>query len=267
MCMILGISFLFFSLVLYSKKTNYVAFFPHLFFSSINLLLILLAPGNSVRYDQEVVRWFPEYANLSFFQKIDLGYSSTLNNLFLSNNQLIILLSVLLLILIVLKKKNILQIIFAAVPAGVTLLFGPIYSLFDGQLSVITRINQSYTKTGTSFHFLEPLTWLPNLFLTILLCLVIYSIITVMDTKAKSFLPLSLFFLGLLSRMILAFSPTVWASGIRVYIFLNYAIILIITYIIVNGAKGLEKTFGLNSFLLITISLGVFYFTEFIKVI
>ncbi len=50
--------------------------------SALFFLLIILCPGNSIRFESEVNTWYPDYVNLNIFQKLDAGFLITMTYFF-----------------------------------------------------------------------------------------------------------------------------------------------------------------------------------------
>lgn len=74
-------------------------------FGLISAYFIFTSPSLSVRYEAEIKNWYPQFVNLSLFNKIILGYAYTVaNGILLHNYQTTIVLSILL--YIIYKKYN-----------------------------------------------------------------------------------------------------------------------------------------------------------------
>ena len=267
MCMILLLVLGTSVVYLATQARSFLALIPHLVVVGVNLLVILLSPGNQARFDQEVHHWFPEYNELSFFQKIDIGYSSSLKKLFVNSNTLFFLLALLLFVLILYKTSALVPIIITGIPVVSSFILGPAFPLFRDYLPGVQKLLNAFEKTGTSFELFQPLTWYPNLLLTIILGSVVFGILYYYDDKKEALFPLSLLFLGLVSRMILAFSPTVWASGRRVYLFAFFALILLIMHVSQKAYETSKDKVGLKLFLGLAAGLGCIHMFNFIMLL
>lgn len=60
------------------KKRSIKPLLPTFIIGTLNLIYVLTARGNEIRYNQELTNWFPDFEKLSIPKKIELGYSSTL---------------------------------------------------------------------------------------------------------------------------------------------------------------------------------------------
>ncbi|MCT6632032.1 hypothetical protein N4E61_15270, partial [Staphylococcus aureus] len=74
-----------------------------------------------------------------------------------------------------------------------------------------------FTELGTKLSLFYPGTWIATLVvLALLLCLIV-GIYLSFDNKKTSIFLVILMIMGFCSRLIMGFSPTVWASGMRTY--------------------------------------------------
>src|SRR5699024_8756779 len=100
--------------------------------STISLLFIISCPGNMIRTEQEIATWFSSFRELSFFNKLEMGYSSSLFEFFMKPNLVFFLFSLLLIVLTYYYNKKIIYRIIASLPFIVSIvigLFGNIFSL------------------------------------------------------------------------------------------------------------------------------------------
>lgn len=210
---------------------------PPLFIVFINLLLILLSPGNKVRFNSEIMRWYPDFNNLSILRKIELGFSSTFKNLYLDNQLLFIILSIILLIYAI-QYKNKINIITATFPLIVISIFGLFKNILSSNLPIIDYILNSFNSYGTTFQLDSPKTWLADILLiSVSLCL-LQTLYTIFCDNSKLLRTIFLIItLSVTTRMIMGFSPTIWASGSRTSLFLYYSL-SIISLLIIKRIKN-----------------------------
>lgn len=205
---------------------------PYVIISISNLLLILLSPGNKIRYGMEVKRWFPDYETLTFFRKVELGFSSTFKNLYLDNYIVFILFSLLIAVTGYKIFKSF-QLVFSSLPFIAVLIFGFFKDVFGKQIPVVDFIINSFTNYGTIFQLNSPRTWVADIFLIIItLCIIISMFYLLHDDSNRFVKIIFILCLGSITKMMMAFSPTVWASGSRTSIFLLYCINLVSLLII-----------------------------------
>lgn len=256
MVMILAAVFWGTIIFLMKKKQRFTVLLPHAVLNLASLLFILTAPGNSARYGDEVERWFPDYDKLSFFRKIELGFSSTLRKVFMDNEMLIMVALIAILLLVLYRGKNRLKLAVPLFPIAVYLIFGTYYSITSSKLAGVKKISESFTQYGTTFQFTQPKTWPAEVLLIFLVLAVIFSVCMICGTFKKSLVPLSLLAVGFGSRMMMGFSPTIWASGARTFLFCFSMIAFVVLYLVSNAEKEVQGKAGMRVWYSGTLALG-----------
>lgn len=205
--------------LLYRSDLAVMQVLPFLGITLINLIVILLAPGNQVRYASEVTQWFADYESLSLFRKLEIGFSSTIRHLFFDQLALPVLLLIILLICLMVKKTlKPIDLIGSVVPLDLSLALA--YNLFQIVPETFrTFFYAQFNQYGTTFQFKHPTTWIPDLILFLVVIGVLFSFHRLMITTGQKWLFSLLFSAAIVVRMILAFSPTIWASSGRTYLF------------------------------------------------
>lgn len=187
---------------------------------------IFSCPGNALRYTLETQNWFPEYPELSYLTRLEIGFAATGYQLVMRTNWLFILFAVLLYLA---SKANKNKNVWACwIPLGLSLVMGPFSGVlkgFSGQLSFskLLSLEDRLTKTGTLPY---PVTWMsimPDLLLLLSFLCIVYHGLQVFSNRNKSRLMLLIIVTGLMSNVVLGFSPTIWASGVRISYFANLA--------------------------------------------
>lgn len=79
--------------------------------------------------------------------------------------------------------------------------------------------------------------------------IIIYNIYVLVENKYQKIIALSIFILGLGSRMIMGFSPTVWASGYRTFciMFVSFIYIALIIFFAKNTASNNNVLYVINN--------------------
>lgn len=181
------------------------------------LIFALTCPGNDNRTLSETATWFPEYADFSIFQKVEIGFSSMMKVMFLQPNFFVLAFCAVLAVAVWAHIGSWRR----AIPATFPFLYG--------FLRGVCRLGaDTVGEAGTGFILSKPLTWLPVLIFVLLLALILLSLrIAIEDTK-QYWLSFFLLFLGAASRMAMGLSPTVWASGSRscIFLYLTMAVVM-----------------------------------------
>lgn len=247
------------------RKSHYRSTLFYLLYSLLSLAFHLTCPGNSARKSAETATWFPDYAQLTFFQKIDLGISSTLQEFFLKFNPLFLIFSILLFYIII-KKYNTSNLRFIAfVPLLVSLTFGPLKNLLNTTFTGINQIAASVTEYGiiTNANCLDYKSYIPLFIIIFTALCVVLCLYLVFENTFKTILSLTLLLAGMATRMAIAFSPTVWASSMRTYTILYFAIIAIICMLIEELQQQNAKFLN-NLFTYLGMPLAVYSYIEFL---
>lgn len=226
-------------LLVRKQKDVLLYYFCKFFILIAAFLKIILCPGNSVRFFSEVSSWFPDFLTLSIFDKIYLGTVSTASYL-LSRSNLIF--GVIVIIFLYLSIKTVKSHFFKGYVAMLLLLKivsinaenqNNIWSIFHGGAR-ITIMNATSLANYLSF-ILSGLVLIG----VIVLILVLYG------RCRKTYYLLSWYLAGLGARMIMIFSPTLYASSFRTFLpldisLIGIAIVLCKDIVFVKKKRNLE---------------------------
>ena len=194
------------------------------------LIFALTCPGNDNRTLLETASWFPEYAELSIFQKVEIGFSSMMKAMFLVPNSFVLIFCAVLAVAVWIKTKR----WGTTVPACLPFLYGLIRGVFGLGGDTVGEL-------GTGFVLSKPLTWFPVLIFVLLLALILLCMrIVFEDTKQYCFW-FFLLFLGAASRMAMGLSPTVWASGNRSCLFLYLAMSAVMGAMLLTVTQSMKE--------------------------
>lgn len=220
-----GFMFIYMVYKKYSHKL-YVGFM--LILSFLSVLNVVLCPGNWTRKFAEY-KWFPTYDMLGIIDKLDIGFFSTIHMIMVKENTLLLTMCLGLAVGIWFKYKTMFYRCLSTYPVIILSLLGPLRSIllkidvraerilkeipYNGLISVNVGIDER-----TQFF----------LFTTVLIAICIEIVLFHDDVRELVF---SYFFLimGLLSRIMMGFSPTVYASSTRTFelLYLCMAIVAI----------------------------------------
>lgn len=220
--------------------------------SLAELIFSLTTPGNALRATHEINKWFPEYKDFNFLNKLDLGISSFGKPFFLDTNILFLLLFFLVFLLTYRKCQNYYVRILTALPFFLNLIIyfgntmGQSFTYVHGNKRAMiwssSNLNNLFTEGGTKLSLFYPGTWIATLaVLGLLLCLIVGIYLSFDNKRTATFLVI-LMLMGFCSRLIMGFSPTVWASGMRTY----YILYVVITILVLMGVKELTKSMSVQ---------------------
>lgn len=198
-----------------------------------NFCLFFFAPGNQVRKISEAKRWLPAFSHYSIIDKLDLGAITTIQHYLFSLSPLIIVTSIVLLTINHQKHP-----IIAWLPITTITLTSQIATLATTPLHFVATINPTIGKT-VIITYLLGFVWLTS------------SLILIHNRDLNMLL-----IAGLISRIALGFSPTIYASSTRNFIFCDAIIIYILITLIKKHLIDNQNTVILLS-LFATINIGL----------
>lgn len=192
--------------------------------ATVGIIFALTCPGNFVRKQQEIGRWLIDFTQWTLVDKVVMGINTTMHSLFDANLLFAVFLVVLFCCCLYTKKLEkcvvgIIPIIFLAtrtVLKPVMAIYFPVYNqIFDAN-DKINSIN--YNKGCMYVPFI--------IYMSMLVC-VIWIILNIIKEIKKSIEFVVIFVSALLTRIAIGFSPTLYASGNRTFIFLNFTLIFL----------------------------------------
>lgn len=220
---------------------------------ALGLLFVLTCPGNKARSGAEISDGIRDFAMLSKADKVYLGFFDTMKNL-LSYNRLLLFVTVFLFVLTVMKTKRILPSAIALTPLLITMRAGTVGSFFQNYLYVL----DSEELLGTE-NYMQPKAYLTVVFYLVFLTCFAMTIAILSESRAEWLMLTAVFVLGLLSRVVMGFSPSLYASGTRTMIYLHFSLLFVALYFVWKERERIRehrKTgFGLGLF---AAAMGIF---------
>ena len=204
-------------------------------FCAASLVFILTCPGNKVRFAVAVDVCFPQYPSLSFFEKVQLGILTIFTYYFtLWRNIVIVPLCILLTVVLRAKNKRLFftQVIldaFIPLNAILRVLLGEKWLLANNKLP-------QFVGGGARIAVLCECA-----VLVIIGIVILYQIVAASRSKSRGLLNVFLLVAGFCSAFIVAFSPTVYASGDRCYLFLSYTMFFVAFNLMSDYFEGVRR--------------------------
>ncbi len=214
-------------LIIYSKiagnKINKVLFY-HLGIIILNLIYILLNPGNQARTDFTIASYYHDFHMKSLLVRVHEGVSWALLSVFLDVNVFMLILCVVLVFAVFTKYKK-----------GV---MAHCYRFFSiALLFLVFALNLSYNYIELRYFFhdnahinpsnVNSLTpYLTFMFLCVLFLMVIAYIYIALGHNKNSFIALLLVIAGFASAACLGLTAGIAVSGARAYVSLKFSLIL-----------------------------------------
>lgn len=217
-------------------------------FQNVTALLFIVyhvtSPGNANRSIQETARWFPDFNMISTVNKIKLGFTSTLGNLISGPNLFFLCFTCLLVIGVYCKYKNVLYRAISLIPFLSSLLFGGFIHTFSDLFSslIVLMNNGSYDFLQINlYNFYSKTNYISIILGFTILGAILTSIYLIFENTLKMLTVEIIFLAGFCSRMIMSFSPTIYASSTRTFIFFYFAIIICATLIFNNVSENITE--------------------------
>ncbi|MEG1175082.1 MAG: hypothetical protein RSD62_00410 [Ruthenibacterium sp.] len=190
---------------------------------SVMLAIHLLCPGNAARRIANY-EWFVDYDMLTLPQKLELGASGTVSGMLLTPSLAWGLFYLVLAAVCILRCRGLLFRILGCAPAALWLFFGVLPNFLPEPLRSILTIGTRLTQQGSIYlenHSVPTAYLFPALMLTFAF-LLLAAVYVALGHTLRALAALLILLIGFSSRMTLIFSPSVWASGLRTHLVLQF---------------------------------------------
>ena len=204
---------------------RYLIFLTCLIF--LSLLFIAACPGNAFRNTEEIRKWFPQYSKYSVFQRVDMGFLSTMSyyTAGIGNQMILPVFTGILAWSVWVRKTDIREKIFSVIPfAAVTFAGFPVrYSVKEGLIwhpsFYYDLIANVYLSGSPQCNYALWQVTLENICFLGLLVWIGILLYQISDTWMECAVMNTALAAGLCSRWMVGLSPTVYASGYRTTLF------------------------------------------------
>lgn len=239
-----GIYFVFtFLAILRDKKKVHPFLIVQCILIILSLVFIATCPGNYVRKQEEVASYYMEFASFGLFDKITLGLTSTVNHLLISRNIVFFTFSIVSAAYILKQYKNNLYRAIALIPLVASLVFGVLKDIACGlypYLGIFADTLMLEQATLTAGNYLNIFYWLPLLLAFVILGSMLLNVLLIFK-NLKNNVAILIYLLGVISRIALGFSPTIFASQDRTFLFFEFALLIICILIWQQFLKETDK--------------------------
>jgi len=255
---IMAIFFVFLVVYIISNKLNY----HHIISISliVNVAQIInaaICPGNKLR-TLESIYMLPAFAEFTLFDKLNIGFYTTMINFLTSFDAVFLLFILLLFFTIKFKYREYKFGFIAIIPFLIWLIFMPIRALLKSPFGNLisehkfTSIIANVIKIGYMESIPSEVLWL-SFALLIIFLLILFSVIKAYD-KSERMAVLFILAAGFTSRMIMGFSPTVYVSSYRTFTYMYFSLIICLIILLNKQLPQLkEKKIFLHLFVAICV--------------
>ena len=197
--------------------------------SIISLIFILTCPGNYVRKNYEIENIFPEFESLTVFDKFSVGLTSTVGEMVGHANLPFVILSLIISVYIFTYYKEKLYRVISLIPIVTVSVLGIFIDITGRHFSYFAPFKELILKKDlilTSANCDNLLNLIPLVMAFVILISLSLSILIIFK-NLKNNIAIYIFLVGLASRLIMGFSPTIFESGIRTMIFFEFSMLIV----------------------------------------
>lgn len=204
--------------------------------SLASLAVALWSPGNAARKAAEILNWFPAFDQLSILKKVEMAFASTFFQFFFNIDGIFLALTFLIMVLMWKRFRNPADRILGAIPFGIISFFGYFYKGAKVVLAflentdraelihVIRRPAIDYgTVLNLDYGMLVP----AYILVLIGAGSILYCLYRIFEGRSRLRLVLAVLGTGLLTRLLMGLSPTLFASGLRTFLTLYCCLIFV----------------------------------------
>ena len=243
-CGVLLVTYILFSIIFIlrdKKKVNPLIILQALV-AIISFIFIITTPGNTARKMDEIVGYFPEYLSLSFLERLSMGFTSTVGELTCNYSITFAVFTFMIAAFIVTNYKDNITRAIGIFPFAVTM----ILSYLSPSTCNVFSINEirnyflyghAITEAKNYFYFGSYV----NLIISLAVIISIFASLLLIFKKIRNNIAFYVFGCGLVTRLILAFSPTLFISTNRTFVIMEFACLICTLLIWQEFEKTAEK--------------------------
>ncbi len=228
-------------LIVTKKQGNHwVILLPFLFICIAEFLFIMTCPGNAARKHDEIADYMQNYGTYNLIDKVDLGFVDTLKHLVSSGNLLFLILTVVLAVFVFLRTKESAARLVSIIPVAWTIVLTFFPNVFETQFPQFAGILDK-NELINGYNYVWGYSYLPFILYAFITLCILLCIVWIAKSWEEFFVYFCLLAIGLASRVIMGFSPTIFVSGERTFLCLYMMIVVAIAAVIENNREELVK--------------------------
>ena len=243
-CGVLLVTYILFAIILFirdGKKINPFIFLQALV-TIVSFVFIITTPGNSVRKMDETVGYFPDYYSLSTVEKLSTGFTATVGELICNYTITFAVFTFMISVYIYTNYKDKFIRAIGMTPFILTMIFSYLNAITNNiyviklmrdnfllDKALIASIN--YTYIGSYV----------NLIISLVVVFSIFASLLLIFKKLKNNIAFYVFGCGLVTRITLAFSPTIFVSRNRTFIIMEICYLICTLLIWQEFEKNADK--------------------------
>lgn len=234
-CMILLAVYVLFTILLVLRDKNKIH--PFMIVQTVlivlSLIFVLTCPGNYIRTNTEIAMNYPDFETLTLLDKVSMGVTTTISLMLVNSNIIFLVFSIIIALYICTCYKSTLYKIVSIIPFVAILVLGIFKDIFVRifpHLQLLIDIMNVQKPMIDASNYRNIINSLPIILSFVIIFSFVLSIILIFK-KLKNNTAIVIFGVGLVSRVVMGLSPTIFASTNRTFIFLEFGM-LIITFLI-----------------------------------
>lgn len=215
--------------IIKNKKCNPIIIINYIIII-LQMLLVFICPGNLNRKISEETTWFPGFSDLSIIEKGKIGIITMMDYCIDSGRVVFFALIILIAYIIWKKYQNNFYRLIGCAPLILVI-------MFKYAMRILNEPEHIYLIQNSNLF-----NWAKCAYYVVILGLIgIELFIIFKDDKNKLITAILVYFVGFISRFIIALSPTIYASGERTALFWYISILVLIILNIQQINKEKEK--------------------------
>lgn len=219
---------------------DYVSVILGFVISAAEIIFIMVCPGNEARKNQEVINWMPNFKSYHLLDKASMGFLDTMHHLVTSGSLLYLCFIVLLAVLVFLKTKQLVFRVAAVLPVFLSVWLSWFGTAVKADFPAFYKLmNKSSFIRGNNYHIMA--NYIPTvLYLCIIGCMLL-SLTAVCTSYFELLSQTLLLALGLATRVVMGFTPTIYVSQERTFLFLYMILGISAVYLVQNNLPLLQE--------------------------
>ena len=225
-CGVLLVTYVMFAIILTirdKKKVN-IFIYVQVLITILSIIFILTTPGNAIRKLDETVGYFPDYYSLSIIEKFSTGITATIGEMIANYSITFAVFTGIIAVYVYTNYKDKFVKAIGLVPFVFTMIFSYLNAVTNN-IYVIKLIRENFLVEKVliipqNFNYIGSYI---NLIISLIIIVSIFANLLLIFKNIKRSIAFYVFGVGLVTRLTLAFSPTIFISQNRTFIIMEIA--------------------------------------------
>lgn len=226
---VVGVYLLFTALLIIRDKKIHPFIVVQCILAIASMAFVLTAPGNYIRKNEEIITSFKDFEMVSFQDKISLGFTTTIADIIGEKSITFAILSLSIVVYVFTTYKEKIYRIVSLIPfvsiCGLGIFSNITFSIFPFLESFTKHLVQPVVQL-TAANCNNLFYVLPLVFAMVVFFSVILSLLLIFK-NLKNNIAVVVFLVGLASRLIMGFSPSIFASSVRTIFYFDIAMMIV----------------------------------------